>query len=1289
MANELPQPRDWSRPDDQVTDVTELIYKDDLTGLYNRRYLREYLAHQVPWEDENPEPISLLMIDVDHFKQINDTHGHLTGDRVLRHIAQVLRASFRASDEVIRYAGDEFIVILPGAEKKVALSLAERTLKKIKEMSYLDMDGATEIPIGLSIGVACFPEDGRDPEALIDRADKALYRSKEQGRGRVSAAVSEKVETLTPAQVLQNFPCRALVERDELLEELAGYLPGSDCSPTPIVVVEGESGVGKTRLLLELLKSTEEEGITWLMERCSEEYSHAPYHVLRTLLSQYIADHPGQITTALRKMSVREMRCLLEEVPELAGTVPLDSPLGPLTLRERRELFFDALSNLFCRISLLSPLAIVLDEFQHVDIGTLYILLSLATRSDARITVYAALRASSVLDKRLEGTPLHTFCSRELEEHGNLFIEVRVPLLGREGVTKMISTIFEGREENDEFDEALFRLCRGNPLHLEEILKDMVQRGLIRHVNGRWEMQLPGEEALPASLDDAIRSHLSKLDKETADIIARAAVIGPNFRLDMLRSVTDLNLGFALEALDKAREAGIVDFVPNREDEEAFFRNPRLREVSYVDLDPAVKRRTHEKVAEVGEELHKEDIELVAPYLAHHYERAGNEVKAKEFEEKAHVHARRVFDIREAVTYTHKRVAARIKEGDKPLSPAALARLASALQLCCDAINLRGMGAKARDELRKVIHSIYSELQYVFAEVEVVTVKQAAEKFSVNGVAVAPKVLGKPAMKFFDILRKHNGEGLTIAHGVFEREISVLIDALVERGNVFVGLLWSVYLGENEVRNIYVEQRVARKKLVRSAQADKSRLYAPKRAAQVKERPQPPEEKKEKVEQKVPEPEPQQEEKATPEEKTEEKSIAEKEEEPIKAPPTTLDTVLSKQAAAVVKESAEKYAMLGDAPSLSPVMDGIEQRLVSQRIEVKLQAAEILEEILDISSRLGSSLLLEKSAEILRRRVAAEEDLSFSAKLADVAGKAISIAIKLGEYEVARSLVWTLNGESSTARGGKRHVQLVMQRIARGDAMSMLLDDLRSEDVERQNAAASVIAGLGDYGTLALLDTLKNCESFRVRKSVAEIIRWTQSMSGRLVLSCVSFEASEDECDRVMSVFDVVSRDLERDIQLALAHSNRHVRLGAVRLMARIHKPWALRILFDLVASDDEELAVEAIRAIGDSGIVDAGEGLLAILPALSSGEMEKECYLSLGKLRYAPAIEVLERAAFARRFLGIFGGKRQDIRQAATWAIGQISGERALTALQKLCRDPDEMVAEEAKRALAFRVSS
>ena len=164
-----------------------LSTRDALTGLFNRRYLEEAFAREVSRAARQHCAIGVLMLDIDYFKQFNDTFGHAAGDLLLREVGTFLQGHVRSSDIACRYGGEEFIVLMPDTHLEVLLERAEAMRREIAQLR-LSHAGQALGPITISVGVALLPDHGASADTLIDAADRALYRSKRAGRNRVTLA---------------------------------------------------------------------------------------------------------------------------------------------------------------------------------------------------------------------------------------------------------------------------------------------------------------------------------------------------------------------------------------------------------------------------------------------------------------------------------------------------------------------------------------------------------------------------------------------------------------------------------------------------------------------------------------------------------------------------------------------------------------------------------------------------------------------------------------------------------------------------------------------------------------------------------------------------------------------------------------------------------------------------------------------------------------------------------------------------------------------------------------------
>ena len=168
-----------------VQQIQDMATKDGLTGVFNHRYFQEKLAEELTKAERFNKDLSLILLDVDHFKKFNDNYGHQEGDKVLRIVSQIIQSTVRSKvDTVARYGGEEFVVVLPEADGNTGKDLAERIRKNIE--SYLfENNGKVLYRVTASLGVSSFPFDSREQKVLIQLADQALYDAKKDGRNRV------------------------------------------------------------------------------------------------------------------------------------------------------------------------------------------------------------------------------------------------------------------------------------------------------------------------------------------------------------------------------------------------------------------------------------------------------------------------------------------------------------------------------------------------------------------------------------------------------------------------------------------------------------------------------------------------------------------------------------------------------------------------------------------------------------------------------------------------------------------------------------------------------------------------------------------------------------------------------------------------------------------------------------------------------------------------------------------------------------------------------------------------
>lgn len=164
-------------------EIYRLMTIDGLTQVYNKRYFLEILEKEMSRSRRYGRELSLIMFDIDHFKHINDTYGHLAGDAILKQLCQLVKAKIRREDFIARYGGEEFTIILPEIENFNAIMTAEKIRKLVEQTEFIFED--ITIPVTISLGVSTMVDDLMDVESFIKKADENLYNAKNSGRNRV------------------------------------------------------------------------------------------------------------------------------------------------------------------------------------------------------------------------------------------------------------------------------------------------------------------------------------------------------------------------------------------------------------------------------------------------------------------------------------------------------------------------------------------------------------------------------------------------------------------------------------------------------------------------------------------------------------------------------------------------------------------------------------------------------------------------------------------------------------------------------------------------------------------------------------------------------------------------------------------------------------------------------------------------------------------------------------------------------------------------------------------------
>ncbi|MBI3273435.1 MAG: diguanylate cyclase [Planctomycetes bacterium] len=789
-------------PDLSQEALSRLVFTDDLTGLYNRRYFSQYLTHEVDWEGRRSAGLSLLMIDVDHFKEVNDRHGHLAGDRALRAVGQAIREGVRNDDIVVRYAGDEFCVLLPQAAKSVAVDVGEKIRARLTAVPFRASDGADPHPLSVSIGASTFPEDGRNAEALIEAADKALYCSKRLGRDRVAAAGAIDLELTRELDALRCFPCPRFVGRQAELAAFDDALGVVAAGRNLLLMLRGARGIGKTRLLSEIARSRADA--TCLLERCSEVDQTVPFKPLLSLLEKQLRRDPREADRVAERIFEEHLAALSEVIPALAA-VRARRPLRPtFSPREKRRYVFEGVVNLLWTLSIPRPLLVMLDEFQNLDEGTAQVLECLALLGRGRVLVVGAFAVAEDMGPRLAGSP----AGKTLEALGatDRLRQLEVGPLDLAGVTAVIDAILPGRPASPQLDSSLFEASGGNPLYVEEALKALIRLQVVRPSGQGWSIGDATAADLPGSLEAVIQRDLGSLDPETAKVLAEAVVIGPNFGLDLLKDVAGVNEGEALEIVERAKRQRLIGNADGPDEWQ--FVSSRLHEVTYAAASPSFRKETHRRVGTSHEARHKDNADRVAQALEHHFRLAGELAKATAYAERVAQHAREYFHRTEAAEYKGH-IRHLIPECTEPVPEDVLPLCAGVLKGLCTFVKITKMYPPGSQLITQAAEALRRSLGEAFVRVPAFSCSLPKDILLLNTVPLDPVVVGDAVRELQAILREHYILSLTLTHSTDAQEVEELVRGLAKPfdPNVAGPEYWVRFLDEHHIDDIGLVQR--------------------------------------------------------------------------------------------------------------------------------------------------------------------------------------------------------------------------------------------------------------------------------------------------------------------------------------------------------------------------------------------------------------------------------------------------------------------------------------------------
>jgi diguanylate cyclase (GGDEF)-like protein len=784
-------------------DPSRLIFEDELTGLHNRRFLLSYFEHKVHWDQDEHFPLSLLILDVDLFKRINDTYGHDAGDQALVFVAALLKEICGKDAFPVRFGGDEFMALLPRTELSTAVTLAHRLHQLAKERPLVLAGGKGQILISLSIGVASARTDAASGNDLIRKADTALYASKKQGRNRVSVAKETDPQKAAPKVALHRLDDAEIAGRSGELQAVSDALEALSLGESRFLLIEGAAGMGKTTFVETIRRSLAVNhalAVVKLVGKRQEGFR--PYYLAGQTIVSLMAQRSDKGVPALDALDARELHYLGHVLPHLDDRTALLEEDEP----RRREGIFVTLVKLITNLLEGKPLVVLVDDLQFADEGTLVLLRVLLARTDVQLFVCGTVNDGLGIGSDDEAPPWERFHQSRAAELR--LVKRQLQPLRAEDIRTHLSGVFPGIDLPPGFETELARITSGNPLFLGEIVRKLVLDQKLSLVGQRWTVEPPEEGYLPRSLEEIVTQKIAALDEEGRKLLEQVSTLGEDVPLSVVAGATHVSENEILEFLDRAENLGLLraDFQIN--DETMRFLGKRVLEIVYGSIQTERRRELHERVGVYQEELHQKRLGPSASILAYHFKRSANQEKAAGYDQLQSDLRKRTFNREEAERYTGELL---IEDDEGPvqekLGQEALAQLPNLFRTLVTTVRSVQLYPPDSKPIQKAYQTAFDAVAAVLQFAEHVELSRSSGVLLANGHKVDLNDFRLLANAYLELLDRAGLESIDFRRGLAPEELKDLLTQLGQlKPEAVDGSYWKTFASERRLEHVSLRQ---------------------------------------------------------------------------------------------------------------------------------------------------------------------------------------------------------------------------------------------------------------------------------------------------------------------------------------------------------------------------------------------------------------------------------------------------------------------------------------------------
>jgi len=780
-------------------DPARLIFEDELTGLYNRRYLHHHLQFKVPWNDPEDHPLSLIMIDVDYFKEINDTYGHNMGDEALMWIAHILKDVCGDEAIPVRYAGDEFVVLLPFQDKKAAFEIGERILRRLQEQPFHSSENDRDMPITLSMGIATTLMNSQGGKGLIQKADTALYYAKKTGRNRLADADDIDLDQVLTKTAIYHLNEIKITGRKRQLAQVAEAFKKFSQWQSQFLIIEGSPGMGKSEFLRAISSNLIQQKALQVSVRGLPQEMFRPYYLMTDILISILTQLYDSGPDACVDLNNEERSYLAHLLPFLGEPKEKVQEKDPKLFREG---IFTSLLHFIPRVVNSRPLILFIDDLHYSDEATLLLLRRLILRGEVLLFVCAT--CAETLEPRERQLSLQRFYESYRQELN--IVKVILTPLNEVDIIDHMHGLFADLSPSKDFVKDLMDITHGNPLFLNEILRNLVKEQKIVMAGQKWVMRPLEKNYLPQSLDEIVCEKIAALDKENRELLEHFSAIGEDVSMSSLVGSSGKIETNVLEFIDQAVSQGLISSEFKLNDEMVHFLSKRILQITYGGIEETRKQQMHERIGTYQETLYNQKLLNSAATLAYHFKRSADQERAGKYEQITASWNVKIFNAKEALDY-------RDDESDgfpiaeEPLDSVGMGQVPALMRQLLATVNKIKLYPQGSKSVNKAISQLKEVIDRTTEHVDLLTITLKDENLLVNEQDLDIAEFRAIARDFIEFLNHLELNGIAFCREVSEQELVTVIEAFCRfKSGIIAPAFWKCFCTENNLTHIKLKQ---------------------------------------------------------------------------------------------------------------------------------------------------------------------------------------------------------------------------------------------------------------------------------------------------------------------------------------------------------------------------------------------------------------------------------------------------------------------------------------------------